>query len=225
MTWTAVGGLNPNANAGTTSFSLTPSGVGNLIVMIVHNDTNNTVTATNLSSTNVTWTLVGNHKNTVGNASTTTMFTGTVSAASAATVTITWSGTTPTTVNNVGQEFHSTAGSWFIDATGFVDSTGTNTWATLTPTGSGRLYYGWTGDLTTGSGGSTPGFIYTVTSTNDVSAYNLNVSSVVTPTQGDSNAFAGFMALIAEQVGGVPQYSGLRLVSAIPLLALMRGKP
>lgn len=202
MSWSAVGSLNPNSNTGTTSFSLTPSGIGNLMVVEVCQTNNSTVTATALSSTNVTWTFVGSIQGTnFTPASTAALFIGKVTANSAATVTITWSGTTPTSTDITGREFSSTVGNWSIDKSATLNSGGTASWPSMTPTASGELYAGYALDANLAIAGSTSGYVYTPISTSGNGfAYNLNCTGGVStnPVWGDAGQGCGVMVLVAE---------------------------
>src|SRR5579859_3240455 len=112
MTFAAVGSLFQAAIGGTTFTGLTPSAVGNLIIVQVINESNSTVNATALSSSNITWAALGTHFDGATNTDTVQTFAGKVTTASTATVTITFSGTTPATTVIIGHEFSSTVGSW-----------------------------------------------------------------------------------------------------------------
>lgn len=202
MTWTAVGTLNPNNDSGT-SFTLVPTAVGDLMVVGVGNFSNDTVFATTLSSSNVTWTTVGHSLGTAQGAMTMTLFVGKVTAASTATVTVTYSGTTPAGTEITGQQFHSTVGSWTVDTSAGLNSAGTTTWPTLTPSGTGELYAGFAFDSgATAVAGSTSGYTYIIDGGDNGWAYNLNVSAASAPVWGDAGQACGFMVLMAEGGGG-----------------------
>lgn len=207
MAWTAVGSLNPNGN-NATSFSLTPSAVGNMMFVSVGQFANGTVYANSLSSSNVTWTLAGFTQGTA-HGYTEAVFLGAVTVASAATVTIGWSGTAPPTTNMLwsGQEFHSTVGSWTVDQVGHLDSADTNTWASLTPAGNGELYVGAAQDNATAIGGTgQPAFTFLVDTNGNGLAYNLNCSAgtAYAPVWGDSSQAVGVMLMVAEGSGSSP---------------------
>ena len=116
MTWGAVGPaiFQPN----TSSFSLTPGGTGDLILIQVINEDNDTVFASALSSSNVTWTQLGTTINYGPGNVTAVVFAGTVTSTSTATVTISWTGSAPGNIRTGAQEFSSTAGSWTLDTQG-----------------------------------------------------------------------------------------------------------
>lgn len=198
MTWTSAGVLNPNNNAGPSSFSLTPSAAGNMLLLAPVQYANGTVYATALSSSNITWAAVGHCLGT-SLAFTAALFIGTVTAASAATVTVTWSGTVPTgQIIISGQEFHSTAGTWAVDTSATLNSAGTATWPTLTPSGTGELYFGYAVNNGTAVAGTTPGFTYDPDTSANGIAWDLNVSAAAAPVWGDTGHAVGVMALIKE---------------------------
>jgi hypothetical protein len=202
VTWAHVTEFGGGNNI-TGTFSLTPSGVGHLVLIEICNSTNATATATALSSSNVTWTRLGSILTGSTSAKTATVFAGTVTAASLATVTITWSGTAPT-YGWAGSEFSSTVGSWAIDGSqGNLDSSGTNTWPSLTPSVSGALYWGFIQNSSTSVNGTTSGYVYNNNADSgggDGSAYNLNCASGVatSPVWGDSTHQFGVVVLMKE---------------------------
>lgn len=193
------------ANAGSliaqtaSSFTLTPAGAGNLIVLVIINRDNSSVTVTGVSSSNVTWVQAGTSFAGSTNAMTASTWLGTVTAASAATVTISWSGTTPT-ARVAGREFSSTAGSWALDAQSGLDSGGTNAWPSLPPSaGAGDLYLGFAIDSGSASAGSTTGYTYQSTPQGNGVAYNPACGAGATgPTWGDSGQAFGQMVLVRE---------------------------
>ena len=200
----------------TTTFSLTPAGTGDLIAVAIINDSNKTVYASSLASTNATWTAAG-HFLASTNTGTGTIFLGKTSSTSTATVTITWSGTAPGTMRNGWQEFTSTVGSWAVDGSlGDIDSAGTNTWVSLTPAGSGDLYFGFAYNNGTASAGSTSGYTYSVDGHGNGMAYNAAcTSSAQAPVWADSTQAFGPMVLVRESAG--TSVSGV--VSALTLAA------
>jgi len=132
-------------------------------------------------------------------------FIGKVTAASAATVTVTWSGTAPALAGATGREFHSTVGSWAIDSYGTINSAGTNAWASLTPTVSGELYVGFA-NTSAAATGSTTGYVYTSDTNNNQYAYNLNCAAgtPTAPAFSTSTQLNGVMVLVQETVSAPP---------------------
>lgn len=197
MTWTAVGSTFFVANSST--FSLTPGNIGDLILVQVVNEDSSTSTANALSSSNVTWATMGTPISNSGNNVTSQVFAGTATGTGTATVTVSWSGATPTDIRIAGNEFTSSVGSWALDTEGNVNGTATNTWASLTPAGSGELYWGFCLDQVQAVAGSTSGYVYAVDPVHgNGAAYNLSVSSASAPVWGDSTQIFGIMLLVKE---------------------------
>ena len=182
MTWTAVGS---SGDAQSATFSLTPSAIGNLIILDVAQFSNSTVFASSVASSNVTWTSVGHFLGSV-NTGTHTLFLGQVTATGAATVTPTWSGSTPAGVIFDWHEFHSTLGAWSLDTFTHLDNAGTTTWPSMTPAGSGELYWGYAFNATSAVNPSpnpdSHGTQYSVgAATSNGQAYNLSAPSPISP--------------------------------------------
>lgn len=200
MTWTTVGSWLYAGN--TSSIALTNQAVGNLLLIEVHNFQNNTVTATSMSGGGATWTRIGNpFTSSVGFAATHALFAGTVTTAGAGTATVTWSGTAPTTNFLVeGREFHSTVGSWSLDVQGNFDTASTKNWASLTPGGSGELYFGSEVNAATAVAGTTTGYVWNVNVFSCGAAYNLSCASGVAtfPVWGDTDSRCGIAVLMRE---------------------------
>jgi hypothetical protein len=199
VTFTAVGSLIQQT---ATSFSLTPHAVGDLILLEIIQITNATVTVTGVSSSNVTWVQMGSGAtySQGANVGTAALFAGKVTSTSAATVTISWSGTTPATIFADGQEFSSTVGSWLLDVQGNLNSaSGTSTWPSLTPRAAKELYFGFGFDTGTAVAGSTTGFTYDVDSHGNGVAFNPACAvSAQAPVWGDSGFTFGIMVLVRE---------------------------
>jgi hypothetical protein len=203
VTFAAVGSSIQEFN--TSSFSLTPGGVGNLILLEINNKSNNTVTCNGVSSSNVTWAQMGT-SHAGATQLTAVIFAGKVTSTSAATVTLTWNGTTPGSYQADGQEFSSTQGAWSLDTQGNLDGSGTNTWPSLTPAGSGELYFGYAYNSVGASAGSTSGYTYVVDAHANGMAYNPACSgSAQAPVWGDSTQIFGIMILVEET--GTPHTS------------------
>lgn len=195
MTFAPVGSL---IQATTSTFSLTPGGVGDLILIEVI-AIDGTFLASTLTSTNVTWAPMATFTGT-NNSWGATLFMGTVTAASTATVTLAWDGSASTTFRIAGQEFSSTVGSWALDVQGTIDSLfGTSFWAQLSPTQAGELYFGYAINSATASAGSTPGFTYEIDAHGNGVAYNAACTSAAQqPAWADSSQSLGIMVLFRE---------------------------
>jgi hypothetical protein len=198
VTFAAAGSLIKSVS--TSAFSLTPSGVGDLIIIEIITYDTTVITASGLSSSNVTWTLLGSPVTGSVNAGTAQVFAGNVTSATPATVTITWSGGTPSAhVNTCGQEFSTTTGAWTLDTQGYIDSAGTAVWASLTPAAAGELYFGYALDATAATAGSTPGYTYQNDNNGNGIAYDpACTSSAQAPAWGDSMQNFGIMVLVSE---------------------------
>jgi hypothetical protein len=194
VTFTAVGGL---IQSQATTFSLTPSTVGDFILLEITQFQNNSVIVTGVSSSNVTWAALGTGFAGSVNAGTASVWIGTVTSTSAATVTVAWNAATPTTIQIGGQEFSAGGAAVSLDVQGHIDSAGTNTWASLTPAASGELYFGYALNSAVSSAGSTSGYTYKIDSNGNGLAYNLNCAAGVgtAPVWGDSTQIFGIMVL------------------------------
>ena len=116
------------------------------------------------------------------------LWTGTVSTPGASTVTVAF----PVSVTSIdtglsAQEFSASSGSstaWGTDTGGGISNTSsaTVTFPKLTPKGTGELYFGYDATANPASAGTTSGFHYAITSSDDIVAYDTNVSSAVQPT-------------------------------------------
>jgi hypothetical protein len=214
MTFAAVG--SPFLTDGDT-WTLTPSAVGDLLCVPILTDSA-TNYATALSSSNVSggWTQVGYHLDTT-NTRSVALFIGKVTAASAATVTVTWSGTSDGYVRGTGQEFSSSAGSWTADTWTYLASAGTSQWPSLTAAGSGELYFGWALNGGTATGTSGSGWVLSVDTHGNGQEYNVSTGpSTVTPKAwSDGSQQTGIMALIKELPAAVVSQGPLKNNPAI----------
>jgi hypothetical protein len=214
VTYTAVGSSTSGANSSgsaLTSFSLTPNGAGNFILAEVANY-QGTAVAVALSSTNVSWSLLGNSFSGTGFQAagcTAQCFIGVVTSTSAATVTITWGPGTNTVFTFAAfQEFSSTTGIPVLDVQGHIDTAAANSnWASLTPAASGELYWGYALNNSTAAAGSTSGYVYTPNSDHagDGAAYNLSCAAgtATFPVWGDTHEAFGLMVLMRPQPADV----------------------
>ena len=169
MTFTAVGSF---VQTSTTTLALNPAKTGNFYLVSVITQ-NATVYCSSISGGNCTWSTVGSKFPGANNANFATLFIGKATATGAANATLTLSGTSPG-FECVAQQFSSTAGAWAQDGPqGTLDLvTGTATWPSLTPSGSGGLYFGFFFDSGTASAGSTSGYTYDLNTFGDGLAFN-----------------------------------------------------
>ena len=199
MTWSPVGSW---LGASSASLTVSNQAVGNLLVAeVISYD--NVVWCTGLTGGGVTWTLAGVKFAGSTNAWYATVFFGHVTATGAGTAVPSWSGTAPA-FEIAGHEFHSTVGSWALDKQGNLDSAGTANWPSLTPAGSGELYFGFSIEKATASAGSTTGFTYGLNADTDgdCGAFNPACGSGATyPVWGDSGQEFGIAVLVSDAAG------------------------
>jgi len=184
-------------NSGVTvnSLTFTSLNVGDLVVAIVGGgDGTAPATASAVGSPGTTgWQLVAGpcYDATFGGGA--AIWMGTVVTPGADTLSVTWATHFHTSYIGISQftpTVTSTPPAWVIDKIGgpTVGATGTTlTWPSLTPTGTGELYYGVCGQGGTPSGGATAGFTYGTDSGTNQYLYNPSVSTVATPTSTQSS--------------------------------------
>lgn len=209
MTWTKVGTDSGGHNALAAWSNTTLS---DLRICEILNFSNKTVTVSTLTGGGCNWTPI-TPKLGINLSYTASLFLGTISATGSQTPSLTWSGTAPASWGWASQMFHSTVGSWFVDKQGNIDSlAGTTTWASLTPTASGALYWGYSANATTSTAGSTSGYVWNanIDTTQDGCAYNLNCAggSATNPVWGDNGQQFGMMVLLAEGSAAAAKASG-----------------
>jgi RHS repeat-associated protein len=206
-TISAVGSLANTAGTGVTTLSVSPQHSGDLMALLIK-DSSSSITTSSVSGGGVsTWTRAEGPY--TGYAShDLELWTGTVTTTGSSTVTVTFSGSVSSIHTGISaQEFSASSGSsttWGID-TGAGKSNASSTtvtYPTLTPAGSGELYFGYAVVANTGSGGSTSGFTYATSTDGDVAAYDTSVSSSVTPTASQSPAgVSGAVAIFVTASG------------------------
>jgi hypothetical protein len=197
VTWTAAGSW---LFANSTTLTVSNQAVGNLLLVGVENDSNNTVWCTWAVRRRATWSRWASVASSTEGAHTSPCSPGRSPPPAPGTVTPSWSGTAPGSFDIAGHEFHSTAESWALDVQGNLDSAGTANWASLTPAGNGELYFGFEANGGTASGGTTSGYVYNTDAIGNGQAYRLSCPSGVAtfPVWADSNGRAGIMVLVQE---------------------------
>ena len=176
-----------------------------------------TVTLSSISGGGVsTWTKAVQFDGTIG--SDVEIWYGTVTTTGSSTITFTWSGSVSSHTMEYGaQEFTAGLGSstvWSVDHTGTTNGSSSTTvpFPSLTPSGSGELYFGYSVVYNTASAGSTSGFTYPETAESNVAAYNPNVSGAVSPTAAQSPAGISSSAatlMIASSSSATPTVTGV----------------
>ena len=213
MTFTAAGTLTEAENAvaaTSTTFSLTTNTVGNFILAQF---ACNTSFASAVTSTRCTWTQLapatGAASFTFSSPFNSNIWIGRVNSVGSDTVSVTFNASMGgANCRFDAREFHSSTGVAVLETYGTVNTAGgTSSWATLTPAGSGRLYWGWCEDSGSAVAGSTSGFVYEPDSHSNGAGYCLSVSSAYTPVWGDSSQVAGIMVLVSGTLPGIDQPS------------------
>ena len=199
MSWSAVGSFFQTADA---TVSVDPQAVGDvLLIEVLCFSSGVTAYCSGITGGNCTWTQLGTKlTSTSGNECTAVVFQGVATATGTATATFAISGSASTVIA-AGQEFRSSVGSWALDGTqGSIDTQGSNAnWATLTPSGSGGLYFGYAYDYESSAiAGTTSGFVYDIDGVGCGMGYCLSVSAAYTPVWGDTSQGTGIMVLLKE---------------------------
>ncbi len=194
MAFTTVGSI---IQTSTSTLSLSPQAVGDLILLEVITD--NSAFCASISGGGCIWTPVGSiASGSVNTGDEAAIFVGTVTATGSASATLSFNGT-PSNIRAAGQEFRSSIGTWTLDQQGTLDSAGTNALPSLTPGGSGELYFGYFFDSNAAVAGSTSGYTYTLDSHNNAMVFNPSCSgSAQSPIMGDSTNTFGLAVLLRE---------------------------
>ncbi len=207
-TITSVGGLATKAGDDTSSLSVSPQHVGDLMVLAVKVYCS-TAMVTGVSGGGVTtWTRVDGPYYGYDDADL-ELWMGKVTATGSSTITVSFS----TNVRHVyvglaAHEFSASSGAstiWSLDQAGSLSnsSSTTVTFPKLTPGGTGELYMGYGAVGKYASAGSTSGFTYAITADDDVVAYDTNVSSTVQPTAKQNPAgYSGAVAVVVKASPG-----------------------
>jgi hypothetical protein len=193
VTFTPAGSIIQNSSGSSSTFTLAPHAVGDLVLMSA-TTFSATVFATGISSANATWEVLATYLAPTDNYYI-TVFAGTVTSVTSATATVAWSGAVSYNEIN-GQEFSSSAGAWYLDAWAGQDA---GSMPPLTPSsGSPELYWQYTSDNATAAG-SGSGFTVTANWDGGGMAYNPSVTSVTTgATWSDGQETGGIAVLMAE---------------------------
>lgn len=203
MPFTAVGTLTSleDAPAGSSSaYSLTTQAAGDYVLLAT---VVNTHAATAVSGGGVTWTQAGTtvslpNLGGTGGAGFGSVWLGKVTAAGTASVTVTFAASLSGSNSRfVAREFSVTTGHAAFDVQGSVTSA-TAGWASLTPSGTGELYWGYCEDGGTTVAGSTSGFTYEIDVHGNGEGFCLSVSAPYQPVWGDGGMQAGVMVLVKE---------------------------
>jgi hypothetical protein len=197
-------GVGTIGSATAKTFTLTPGAVNHFIILSVWSETAADY-ATAASSSNINsgggWTVLAPHTAFTANSGAETVFIGKVTAASAATVTVTTAGSP--TVRIGWQEYSTTAGyaSVTLDTSATIDVSSGATCPTCNPSkGAGELYHCFLFDNGTGTSGSTSGYTYQFDGNGNPLVYNAAcTSSSQHPALGDTgDGTSGIAVLLYE---------------------------
>ena len=186
---TAVGSLVSAHGVALTTLAVSPKTVGDVMVVGIMGQT---LSVSSISGGGVTtWKKAAQFQGAEGND--VELWYGTVTSTGASTITFSWSGTLSNGIEYSAQEYTAGLGSatvWAADKTGTVNGASSTSvpFPSLTATGSGELYVGFSVVANTASTGSTTGFTYDVTSDGNALTYDTNVSGTVAPTATQSPA-------------------------------------
>lgn len=204
----AVGSLQDaeNSVSGTsTTFSLTTTTIGDFVLASIANGDTGTPgqQVSGVSSARCTWRQLAS-ADSLDTDFFVSIWIGTVESVGSDTVTVTYASSMGGASSRFNaREFESFTGGAVLDTYGTVDhSGGTSSWATLVPSRTNELYWGWCEDFGSATAGSTSGFVYESDSHGNGSGYDLNVSSSYTPVWGDSGMVAGLMVLVSGSDSG-----------------------
>jgi len=229
MTFAATGSF---LFANTSALTVNNQGTGNLLLVEVTNNNDNTVFCTGLTGGGATWTQVGTAFPSTGAApfpGYAVVFAGKVTATGAGTVTPSWSGTAPASYELDGHEFTSTAGSWALDVQGNLSVASGSDWPSLTPATGGELYFGAAQNNGSASAGSTSGYVYSVTPNGNGCAYNVSCpqGAATFPVWGDTGEVFGVAVLMTETGAAPAPYPAQRQAarSRLPRGPYVTGNP
>ena len=130
---------------------------------------------------------------------------GKITSTGSSTITVTWSGSTPTYRELDAQEFSAGSGAtWSVDKTGDASNSTETSYnmASLSPTGTGELYFGMAVVGGAATAGSTSGFSYAVDDNVNLVAYDTNVSASVDPAGSQSGGTGVDSAAVLIEASG-----------------------
>ncbi len=193
-------------DSGSSTLSVSPKTAGDVLVMAVQAQPATSAQVGGLSGGGVaTWSKAIAYPGSA-EGSDVELWWGVVSTPGASTVTVTWTGSTPEYRELAAQEFGAgTGAAWSVDKTGgSASTTGTVTFASLTPSSSsGELYFGYGAVSGGASAGPTPGFSYDAPTANaNVVAYDGDVTATAGPTAPQSSTGSDSVAVLLAATSG-----------------------
>ncbi len=188
---TAVGSFTTNFALSLSTLAVSPQNVGDVLVVFAQRLTGSTLTSVSGGGVS-TWTKGVQFSGSVGVDE--EIWYGKVTTTGASTITFNWSSSITGHYGEYGaQEFTAGLGAstvWALDKSGTLNGASSTSlpFPSLTPSGSGELYFGYTVPNNTAVAGSTSGFTYDVTGEDNIVAYDPTVSGAVSPTASQSPA-------------------------------------
>jgi hypothetical protein len=191
-TITAVGTLASVEGSGTSTLAVSPKTAGDVLVVFAQTSAAG-FTVSSVSGGGVaTWTKALSFAGSVG--ADEEIWYGKVTTTGSATVSFSWSSSITGHVAEYGvEEFSAGLGAstvWATDKTGTLNNASSTTVAmpSLTPAGTGELYFGYSAVAGTAAAGTTSGVTYAVTAEANVAAYDPGVSGALSPAATQSPA-------------------------------------
>ena len=190
-TITSVGSFSSKVGTGLSTLAVSPQNVGDVLAVFAERSTTGTLTSVSGGGVS-TWTKGVQFAGSVG--ADEEIWTGKVTSTGSSTITFTWSGTVTGFYEEYGvQEFSAGLGAntaWALDKSGTVNGASSTTvpFPSLTPSGPGELYFGYTVPANVATAGSTSGFTYDVTAEKNLVTFDTNVTGAVSPTGAQSPA-------------------------------------
>ncbi len=188
----SVGSLSSNGGTNLASLSVSPQANGDALLLAVAID-NPSVSVSSVSGGGSSWTKLETITDSTNNRDD-ELWLGTVTSTGSSSISVTFSATPNSWVELSSEEFTAGLGSntvWSKDSAANSSST-TNTTAlsypSLAASGSLELYLGFTELENVASSGTSAGFTYQTTSSNNQIAYDTDVSGSVAPTASQSPA-------------------------------------
>lgn len=193
-TISAVGSAATSGGTGTTTLSVSPTAVGDVLVLAT-NLTSTTLSVSSVAGGGVTtWARIAGPF--VGSSGTIGMWMGQVTTAGSATITVTGSGSlASTTVRLLAQQFTSTRGAltqWglAVASNGVTNASSTTvTYPTIVPDGTNQVYIGYARTANAGStSGQTAGYTVQLDNGSNPFIYGPNVAVSQSPTSVQTSA-------------------------------------
>ncbi|HLN42312.1 MAG TPA: IPT/TIG domain-containing protein, partial [Acidimicrobiales bacterium] len=207
---TAVGTFTSGEGSGLTTLPVSPKTAGDVLAVFAKASATGP-TVTSISGGGVsTWTKAVRFNGSIGGDE--ELWYGKITTTGASTVTFTWSSSVASDFDEYGaQEFSSGLGAstvWATDKTGTLNGVSSTSvpLPSLTSSGIGELYFGYSLVANNAAAGTTLGFTYAVTAEVNAVAYDTNVSGAVSPvaTQSPAGTSSAVGMLLSASTGAPP---------------------